>query len=61
MTLSRSCPKCDHEILFHMNAPTTQCQNCGASFKVENDADFVDGSWRDLTSLVLIKETESKL
>lgn len=56
MTLSRSCPQCDHEILFHMNALTTQCQNCGARFKVEPDADFEDGSWRDRTGLVLIKE-----
>lgn len=31
------------------------CSNCGALFKVDTDAEFIDGAWMDRTKIYLSK------
>jgi len=53
ITKELECPECGYEIVDHNFGYSKQlkCFHCHKTFSVEHDAEFVDGSWRDLTTL----------
>ncbi len=53
MKTELTCPNCEHdvEVDYDITKEVT-CVNCNTILKLENDAEFVDGSWRDLSTLV---------
>ncbi len=46
------CPVCEElvEVPYHEN-DAIQCPHCKHNLQVNRDADLVDGSWKDLTTL----------
>jgi endogenous inhibitor of DNA gyrase (YacG/DUF329 family) len=46
------CPRCGREIEVEPGDKLLFCPDCGKLLEVDHDAEFVDGSWRDLTKLV---------
>lgn len=57
MSQSFFCPTtgCDEELELRDFAIAITCPECQETFDVDTDAEFVNGSWRDLTKLVLRK------
>lgn len=52
--ITRECKKCGCEITFDVEhlPELVGCDGCGEVYRPEPDADYVDGMWRDLTTLV---------
>ena len=47
-----NCPECGEEIVITQDSLTyTDCPTCKAKLSIDVDAEFVDGMWRDLTTL----------
>jgi Zn finger protein HypA/HybF involved in hydrogenase expression len=46
------CPKCDEPIKVRENDFFVVCPQCRTEWRVDVDAEFVDGHWRDLTRLI---------
>lgn len=46
-----TCPKCEEDFLVEDHETHARCKNCGQAVRVCRDADFENGSWRDLTTL----------
>jgi len=55
MKNSYDCPRCGEEILVDPNQDAVKCEGCQTQLKVEADAELIDGSWKDRTSLIPIK------
>jgi len=51
MTKEYPCPYCADEVIVDENDIDGSCLSCGTIYKVNRDAEFVDGVWRDLTNL----------
>jgi hypothetical protein len=56
MFTTRFCQTCDEELVIHPDDREIKCRNCMAIYRVDPDAEFVNGSWRDLTQLIPIEE-----
>lgn len=50
-----TCPKCSSSITGEKFA---LCSECNTAFRVDADAEFVDGIWRDLTTLSEVIDVE---
>jgi uncharacterized paraquat-inducible protein A len=50
------CPECDELIEVSVEAKRAQCPGCRNLFDLDRDAEFTDGSWKDLTTLTLVKQ-----
>jgi DNA-directed RNA polymerase subunit RPC12/RpoP len=50
------CPMCGRDINIEGEDKETFCQNCECRFLVCNDAEFVNGMWRDLTTLKFLEQ-----
>lgn len=48
------CPICGEELTVPFNAAWLNCDDCKARWKLNHDAEFVDGMWRNLTTLTRI-------
>lgn len=46
------CPVCDELIELKGSEETVTCDECRTVFRVDFDADFEDGEWRDCTRLL---------
>lgn len=46
------CPECDTQIEVENSELFVTCEECKTLWRVDYDADFVDGMWRDRTELV---------
>lgn len=54
-TTFKFCPNCDVEIEFEPNAEKVVCSDCKTEFDRDIDAEFVDGSWKDRSTLTPTK------
>jgi uncharacterized protein YlaI len=45
------CPVCKDEIEVDTNENNLKCLSCNALLRVDTDAEFLDGSWHDRTTL----------
>lgn len=50
------CPICGCDINVEGEAKQVSCSACESLFLVCNDAEFVDGMWRDLTTLKFLEQ-----
>jgi len=51
MSIERDCPECGESVEFTHETKEVFCPNCKADLSVDVDAEFIDGSWKDLTAL----------
>lgn len=51
MTLEYECPCCGAELKVEDGANSVYCKECGTSLRYNPDAEFIDGQWRDLSTL----------
>lgn len=51
MTKEYPCPYCGDACEVDDNDIDGSCLSCGTIYKVNRDAEFVDGMWKDLTKL----------
>jgi DNA-directed RNA polymerase subunit RPC12/RpoP len=51
MTAEYSCPACSDDVTVGDNQEVVRCPSCEVRLLVSRDAEFRDGSWRDLTTL----------
>jgi hypothetical protein len=51
MNPTYSCPECDSDIECAENAKTVTCRDCKTQYRIDYDAEFDHGQWRNLTSL----------
>jgi hypothetical protein len=51
------CPNCDNEVYINLAKPDTKvvCLHCKAPLELDVDAEFTNGSWRDLSHLSMAK------
>lgn len=52
MKMELSCPECDRDIELDYDYTKVTCPGCGALLKLDMDAEYVDGQWRNLSSLI---------
>ncbi len=59
MIVNYECPTCGEDVPVDHDRPKdlARCPQCDGLFAVDTDAEYVDGGWRDLTSLIPRKET----
>jgi len=50
-TCSEECKRCGEEITYKHDDPLVYCPGCNTKYFIGVDAEFVNGSWRDLTKL----------
>ena len=60
------CLHCGGEVPVDYSKPNilnllVSCSNCGNLFKVDTDAEFIDGMWRDRTSLIHYEGSDRRL
>lgn len=46
-----ACPVCDDEFETDGNETIINCPSCGSHLKIDYDAEFIDGMWRDRTTI----------
>ena len=51
ITREYPCPYCEDEVEIDGNELSGTCKSCGMPYKVDYDAEFIDGRWRDNTHL----------
>lgn len=51
MTKEYPCPYCEDEIIVDGNDTEVTCKSCGINIRISYDAEFIDGVWKDLTTL----------
>jgi hypothetical protein len=54
MTYSKFCPECDENIEIPDFAIQVICPECQNEWYIDADGEFVDGMWRDRTTLVSV-------
>ena len=47
----RECKKCGENIVIPSDATGVRCESCGQAYQVDADAEFSDGTWKNLTSI----------
>lgn len=45
------CPECDAEVPLSPNDKKVACPGCATRLVVNEDAEFIDGAWRNLSTL----------
>jgi hypothetical protein len=55
------CPMCGAEIEFAPEEKLKFCGECGALLELDADAEFRDGSWHDLSKVIVHKQQEAEL
>lgn len=50
-TCTEECKRCGEELTYKHDDSEVKCPSCMTKYYVGVDAEFVDGSWRDLTKL----------
>ena len=50
-TCTEECKRCGEEITYKHDDPLVYCPGCNTKYFIGVDAEFVNGSWRDLTKL----------
>lgn len=51
MKFTYSCSTCDEDLEVYETDIMTVCKCCGKWWRIDNDAEFVNGMWRNLTTL----------
>lgn len=53
--LTYDCPKCGDAVQFPPEDTRGQCLGCKREWRLNPDAEFTDGLWKDLTTLTEIE------
>ena len=64
--VNHECLHCGEEIPVDYSKPNifnvfVSCSHCNTLFKVDTDAEFIDGMWRDRTTLIHYKGSDRRL
>ncbi len=61
MTQTYECPVCGEDVSVHPVVDKITCSHCQTWLAVNPDADYVNGIWRDCTTLTVIPKEFAKV